>query len=196
MYCPPGHIAEDTLPAVQFHITRYQCNPVFPKKKKQSCSLCLQLYVSLLPTLCPMLGACGSCMSKLGSQFRQTGDCFSSHQQGELSHLAASGPLDVLQKDGRSMSSLWEGRGGSPWSERIWADTQHWPQRFHSVAASQPGAEGSDLWRACKSKTPSHGRVKPVKPNSTYLIWEKKGGKGKGNEWWCGPQLWRWLSLV
>lgn len=145
MYCPPGHIAEDTLPAVQFHITRYQCNPVFPKKKKQSCSLCLQLYVSLLPTLCPMLGACGSCMSKLGSQFRQTGDCFSSHQQGELSHLAASGPLDVLQKDGRSMSSLWEGRGGSPWSERIWADTQHWPQRFHSVAASQPGAEGSDL---------------------------------------------------
>lgn len=84
-------------------------------------------------------------MSKLRSQFRQPGDCFSSDQQGKLSHLAASGPLDLLQKDGGSTSSLWEGRGGGPQSERIWSDVQPWPQQFNSMCESEPGAEGSDL---------------------------------------------------
>lgn len=156
MCCPPGNILQRRH-YLQYNFILHISNVTTSSYKEQSRSLCIQLYVVLLPTLCLMLGACGSWISKLRSRFRQPGGCFSSDQQGKLSHLAASGPLDLLQKDGRSTLSLWEGRSVSLWSERIWSDVQRWPQRFNSMPVPQTGAEGSDLRELCKIKSPSHG---------------------------------------
>lgn len=66
--------------------------------------------------------------------------------------------------------ALWEDRGGSLRSERIWSDWKSWPQRFSSMSVSQPGAEGSDLWRVYRRKIPSCRGEKNVKPNPTHLI--------------------------
>lgn len=54
-----------------------------------------------------------------------------------MSHLADSSPLDLLQKAGESVSSLWEGRGVSLLSERIWSGVQCWPLSFDYLCLSQ-----------------------------------------------------------
>lgn len=143
MYCPPGHIAEDTLPAVQFHITRYQRNPVFLKKA---------VLLLVPPTVCSPSAHPVSdvgCLRLLYEQARITvqtnrGLFFipsarrvvSARSLGSSRCAAEGWPEQVVTVGGERCSL---------WSERIWADTQRWPQRFRSVAASQPGAEGSDL---------------------------------------------------
>lgn len=110
---------------------------------------------------------------------------FSRDQAGRVSLLAASVSLGMLQRDGRSTLSL--GNGDILISEGIWCEVQCWPQKFNSVSDSARGW-GQQFVRTLEQQSPSHGRGKPEKSNPTYCIWEMRGGREKGKQWWVQTQ--------